>query len=74
MGTTNLFVELVVIGIGAAIWIVEIILACFGYEWIDAKYFQSTLATVVSVALVYILGIVLDRIADGLFEGYLSKN
>lgn len=71
MGTTNLFVELVVIGVGAAVWILELVLACFGFGWTQHD-FSSSLVTIVATALVYILGIVTDRVADGLFEGFLS--
>ena len=34
MSTTDLFVDLMVIGIGAAIWLILLIFSIFGYEWV----------------------------------------
>ncbi len=35
MSTTSLFVELIVVGVGAAIWLALLTLALFGYEWVQ---------------------------------------
>lgn len=68
MNTTNLFVELVVIGVGALAWLILLILSVFGWDWVPVEKAFSTVALVPLVSLVYILGIVSDRIADTLFE------
>jgi hypothetical protein len=67
MGTTDLFVELIVIGIGAAIWIVLGTLSLFGLTWVP-KEILSIPTLIPFLSLVYIVGIVTDRIADVLFE------
>jgi hypothetical protein len=73
MNTTNLFVELIVIGIGAAIWVFCFLATAFGYDWINHGLFASTLGVGFVIGVVYVLGIVTDRIADGLFEASVSK-
>ena len=76
MQTTNLFVELLLIGIGAAIWIfffllfwgidVQAILRFLGENQIIGAGF--------SIAILYILGIVTDRFADRLFDKEAKKH
>lgn len=68
MNTTSLFVELVVIGIGAAFWIVLLIFAIFGYSWVPTDNIPSLLAAIPLLTTVYVLGIVTDRMIDRLFD------
>ncbi len=68
MNTTALFVELVVIGVGALIWIALCIVAVFGYDWISVPTATIWLAALPSLAVVYVLGIVWDRVADEAFQ------
>lgn len=68
MGTTDLFVELVVIGIGASVWIVLATFGIFGYAWVPLDKLFSVPALIPFLSLVYIMGIITDRIADVLFE------
>lgn len=68
MGTTELFVELIVIGIGAVIWIVLGTFSIFGYTWVPSEELFSVSTLIPFLSLVYIVGIVTDRIADVLFE------
>ncbi len=68
MGTTDLFVELIVIGIGAFAWIAIATLSIFGYKWIPLEQVFSVSAIVPFLSFVYIVGIVTDRIADVLFD------
>jgi len=68
VSTTSLFVELVVIGIGAAIWVTLVILAFFGYEWVSIDKALSLPAAIPILSVVYVLGIVSDRIIDILFD------
>lgn len=35
MGTTDLFVELIVIGMGSTVWIFFLIISIFGFSWVD---------------------------------------
>ncbi len=71
MTTTNLLVELVVIGTGAAFWVMFAVLSVFGYRWIVFDRFVDLLSApmlIPALSVVYILGIVVDRLADGLFH------
>ena len=70
MSTTSLFVELIVVGVGAAIWLALLTLALFGYEWVQvpADKALSIPAAIPILAVVYVLGIVSDRMIDILFH------
>lgn len=68
MSTTELFVELLIIGIGAAIWVVLLIFSAFGYSWFALEDWLSIAALIPSLAIIYVLGIVIDRLCDRLFE------
>jgi len=66
--TTALFVELIVIGIGGAFWFSLIALTVFGYTWIPLEHATSLPALIPALALVYLLGILIDRVADLAFS------
>lgn len=68
MSTTSLFVELVVIGVGAAVWLALAVLSVFGCAWLPPPSSIALPALVPALALMYVLGIVVDRIADDLFQ------
>jgi len=72
MTTTQLFVELLVSGVGAAMWLSLLLAAFFGYVPRDGfpKLEVGALAILTGVA--YPLGIVIDRITYTLF-GHLFK-
>ena len=69
MATTQLFVELLVIGFGTLAWLGLFAAAFLGYD--PAQFYHGVLSVKalppVSVA-VYVLGIVTDWVADRLFE------
>jgi len=67
MSTTDLFVELIIIGMGAAIWLLLLIFSAFGYDWVPLEKVFSLAALIPFLSVVYVLGIVIDRIADTLF-------
>lgn len=56
------------IGTGAASWILLLVFAFLGYAWVDLDTFGSWNALLPVVAFVYVLGIVVDRIADSLLR------
>ena len=74
MSTTNLFVELVVIGVGALAWVVLLVLSVFGWNWVPTEKVFSTVALIPLLSLIYVLGIVSDRIADSIFEKWWNDN
>jgi hypothetical protein len=67
MGTTDLFVELIVIGIGGATWLLLLIFSAFGYDWVPLDQMFSLAALIPFLSIVYVLGIVVDRLADTAF-------
>src|SRR3569623_682939 len=68
MSTTNLCVELVVIGVGAATWLLLSILAIFGWKWLPASEVLGAASLIPTLSLIYLLGILTDRLADLIFE------
>ncbi len=67
MSTTNLFVELVVIGVGAFVWVVLLVLSMFWYHWVPIDRLLTPAAVIPLLSIIYVLGIVSDRVADVLF-------
>lgn len=63
MTTTQLFAELLVIGIGAAFWLGLLLAAAFGYRFDVGIPKLDTSLFVVLLAIAYVLGIVVDRLA-----------
>lgn len=74
VNTTNLFVELIVIGVGASVWLVLLTLAVFGYAWVPVDQLLTPFAAVPILAVIYVLGIVSDRVADAVFESIWSDD
>ncbi|MCT6700517.1 hypothetical protein [Rheinheimera sp. 4Y26] len=71
MSTTDLFVELIVVGCGAFAALLLLLLAVFG---VDSSLLQQLLGMPVlalpALVLIYLLGILTDRFADRLFNKY----
>ena len=67
MNTTNLFVELIVIGAGVFIWVVLLVFSFVGFnlESIDNTLLLGSAIPV--MALIYVSGIISDRFADNIF-------
>ncbi len=70
MATTAVVAEILIIGLQAEAWLALLLLAIVGTEWIDldklAKF--AALDTIVVVAVAYVLGILVDRMSDSLFD------
>jgi len=73
MSTTNLFVELVVIGVGAMLWLILLTLALFGFQWFQIKVEILVALIIPLLSFIYLLGIIVDRVADSIFERIWSK-
>ena len=77
MNTTNVFVELLVIGLGPLVLIVLLFMLALGPEVtsnVQGLVAASPLAALVPLlAATYVLGIVADRLADRFFGGGLSR-
>ena len=68
MNTTNLFVELIVIGVGAVIWVLLLALSVFGYPGFSLNPDLWPIFLMPFLAITYLLGIITDRVADSLIE------
>ena len=67
MNTTNIFVELVVIGFHSLFGIGIIVLALAGYRNLDTEKLLTINLALPVLALAYILGILIDRVSDRIF-------
>ncbi|WP_169974198.1 hypothetical protein [Tautonia rosea] len=72
MNTTALFVELLIIGAGAAIAVALAIVGLCGYEWVPLLKPVEWLILVPLLAIAYVLGIVVDRLADFPFDKWIE--
>ncbi|MFI5176486.1 MAG: hypothetical protein ACHQKY_16625 [Terriglobia bacterium] len=64
MTTTTLFVELVVIGLHSILWIGMVILAFVGFRNVPWEKLLTLNLALPGLAVTYVLGIVIDRLAD----------
>jgi|YNPNPStandDraft_1061719.scaffolds.fasta_scaffold104357_2 hypothetical protein len=75
MSTTLLFAELLIIGLQATIWLSLIVVNIWGYKWLSALQAVGlsdwqTVIVVLALSFVYVLGIIIDRVADLIFSGW----
>ncbi len=66
MPTIAVFAEILIVGLEAAVWVLLTILAIFGRDWVDLAELKDweTLVTVLILASAYVLGVLMDRIAN----------
>lgn len=71
MGTTLVIVEILIVGLQSAVWILLCLLALFGHDWVPRTLVLTegweSLASVYLLALCYTLGVAIDRISDMAF-------
>jgi hypothetical protein len=72
MATTAVFAEILIVGLQVEAWLVLVLLSIFGTEWIDLDPLGdfAALLTVVVLGLAYVLGIIVDRLADTLLDRF----
>ena len=78
MGTTLLFVELLVTGLQSSVWVFLIFVMLFGGNWVNLIDFEklsawTTLLTFFVLSFSYALGIVMDRVADFVFNKWNKR-
>jgi len=67
MNVTALFVELLIVGIGTATWLALFLAAILNYKF-DTRILTDNKALIGTlIAIVYVLGIVMDRLIRGIF-------
>lgn len=71
VGTTSLFVEILVVGFGASVWVSLFLLAAIDVQLNTVDL--PAAAALPIIALVYVLGIVTDRAADALFQPIANR-
>lgn len=76
MNTTVLFAELLIIGLESSLWLLFLALTFFGNGWFinitpQLKEWQ-TILTVIVLPILYVFGIIIDRVSDSLFERWNS--
>ncbi len=87
MKTTAIFAELLIVGLQAIVWLIFAGLVFFEVSTIDTTLFDTlkswaALITIFVLSLSYVIGIIIDRVADSLFshvdkklrEKYLVKS
>jgi hypothetical protein len=75
MTTTQLFVELLVIGLGALVWLALFLATALGYSEssIDPRLLAPTVLLPL-LSFAYVLGILVDRAADWCFNSFDAKD
>jgi hypothetical protein len=80
MKTTELFAELLIIGLGALVWIAFLVVTFFGTDplkqILDGEQISPGFSLLVIISLAYVLGIILDRAYLPLWsaiESYLMR-
>lgn len=68
MNTTAIFVELIVMGVGATLFLASVVFSILGYDWLPLNYIVSLPAALPALSIIYVLGIIFDRSADRLFR------
>jgi hypothetical protein len=77
MNTTLIFAELFIIGLEGGIWLSFLVLSVLGLKdfdsfLLDVKDWQVAIATI-AIPLLYVFGIILDRLIDRLFKPLEQK-
>ena len=75
MNTTLLFAELLIIGLQASLWLFLLALLSFGVNWLQSLKAigladWQTVIVVVALSIVYVIGIIVDRLADLVFSSW----
>ncbi|MBD1999103.1 hypothetical protein H6G00_21210 [Leptolyngbya sp. FACHB-541] len=73
MNTTLLFIELLITGLQGSTWVFLLVLSISGYGWLQTQQLQnlgdwSALLTVFVLSFAYAIGIIIDRLADTIFN------
>lgn len=81
MSTTTVFVEILVIGLEALVWIALLASSMFGLDWLSnlAGAFKNaeTSTTLALIGVAYFIGILMDEVCDALLEpwsAYIRKS
>jgi len=77
MSTTSIFFEILIIGLQAGIWLIALGIGLAGADWpmyIHSKYSSLIpFVTLPAFAVIYTIGIVVDRVSDVIFLLFFPK-
>ncbi|MFQ5752801.1 MAG: hypothetical protein ACE5HI_12465 [bacterium] len=75
MKTTVLFVEHLITGIQASVWIVLLVFSFFGYDWISLDGLKNfaTIGTLLVLSVIYSIGVFVDDLADRLLKRWSER-
>jgi hypothetical protein len=75
MSTTVLFVEHLITGFQAAVWISLLVFSAFGYEWVDLNKYKdfTTLIGILVISFIYPIGVFVDNVSDELLKSWNRK-
>lgn len=70
MGTTVLYVELIIIGLETALWIAAFLIYVVDIQYVllIEKFLGIIPASILLLGILYILGVIADRVADSVFN------
>ncbi|MEL6255256.1 MAG: hypothetical protein AAFR87_24825 [Bacteroidota bacterium] len=74
MRSTSYFIELMIAGAGATIWLSIIVMSFYGYDWMPWDYLKEAGIIIVLSPFVYVLGVIIDRFVDNFFDFYFKEN
>lgn len=75
METTHLYVELIIIGLETSVWMCVIYINIVGNQIVEniLKLLSNFASSLLLIGLLYILGILMDRLADMMYEKIENK-
>jgi len=74
MRSTSYFIELMIAGAGATVWVALLLFSFYGYEWMPWEYLKEAGVIIVLSPFVYVLGVIFDRFVDNFFDFYFKEN
>ena len=75
MGTTSLYVEIVIIGLETMMWIISFFIYLTDIKYISLieNIVEKLPAAIFILGMRYVLGLIIDRVADWLFDNIENK-
>lgn len=74
MKSSSYIIELLVAGAGAFVWIILLIIALTGYDWIPLALIIEPAFVIVFSPFLYAIGVIVDRLVDNLFDSWFKEN
>lgn len=74
MRSTAYVIELIIAGAGAVLWLSLLLISLFGFEWIPVEYLKEPGVIIVLSPFIYVVGVVVDRLVDNLFDKRFKEN